>query len=63
MLFRSSKIFGFIIAVNTQIPIYGFICAAFAGALLSVIFAILTQYMISNQVATGLGLDIPMMFL
>ena len=47
---------GFIIAVNTQVPIYGFFCAAVAGALLSVIFALLTQYMMSNQVATGLGL-------
>ena len=52
----TGAVIGFIIAVNTQIPIYGFICAAFAGALLSVIFAILTQYMMSNQVATGLGL-------
>ena len=49
-------VIGFIIAVNTQIPIYGFLCAAIAGALLSIIFAVLTQFMMSNQVATGLGL-------
>lgn len=52
----TGAVIGFIIAVNTQIPIYGFICAAIAGALLSVLFAILTQYLMSNQVATGLGL-------
>ena len=49
-------VIGFIIAVNTQIPIYGFLCAAIAGALLSIIFAVLTQFMMTNQVATGLGL-------
>ena len=52
----TGAVIGFIIAVNTQVPIYGFFCAAIAGALLSVIFAVLTQYMMSNQVATGLGL-------
>ena len=52
----TGAVIGFIIAVNTQIPIFGFICAAIAGALLSVLFAILTQYLMSNQVATGLGL-------
>ena len=34
----TGAVIGFIIAVNTQIPIYGFICAAIAGALLSVLF-------------------------
>ena len=52
----TGAVIGFIFAVNTQIPIYGFICAAIAGALLSVLFAVLTQYIMSNQVATGLGL-------
>ncbi len=52
----TGAVIGFIIAVNTQVPIYGFFCAGIAGALLSVIFALLTQYMMSNQVATGLGL-------
>ena len=52
----TGAVIGFIFAVNTEIPIYGFICAAIAGALLSVLFAVLTQYIMSNQVATGLGL-------
>ena len=52
----TGAVIGFIIAVNTQVPIFGFFCAAVAGALLSVIFALLTQYTMSNQVATGLGL-------
>ena len=52
----TGAVIGFIFAVNTQIPIYGFVCAAIAGALLSVLFAVLTQYIMSNQVATGLGL-------
>ena len=52
----TGAVIGFIFAVNTETPIYGFICAAIAGALLSVLFAVLTQYIMSNQVATGLGL-------
>ena len=36
----------------------GFLCAAIGGAALSVIFAILTQYFLSNQVATGLALTL-----
>ena len=54
----TGAVIGFIFAVNTEIPIYGFICAAIAGALLSVLFAVLTQYIMSNQVATGLGLSL-----
>lgn len=49
---------GFITAVNTTSPALGFISAAIAGALLSVIFATLVLYLKSNQVATGLGLTL-----
>ena len=36
----------------------GFVPAAIAGMVLSMIFAALTQYLLSNQVATGLALTI-----
>ena len=44
---------GFIIAVNTDAPLLGFLCAAIASGIFSMIFGILTQYLKSNQVATG----------
>ena len=47
---------GFIVAVSTDKPIVGFLCAAIASGLFSMIFGILTQYLKSNKVATGLGL-------
>ena len=49
---------GFAAAVLTGSPMVGFLCAAIGGAALSVIFAILTQYFLSNQVATGLALTL-----
>lgn len=49
---------GFITAVNTDNPAFGFVTAAIAGALLSTIFAVLVLYFKSNQVATGLGLTL-----
>lgn len=47
---------GFAVAVQTGNPYLGMIGAAVGGALLSVIFAWLTLYLLSNQVATGLAL-------
>lgn len=47
---------GFIAAVNTGSPWLGFVFGALCGAALSMIFAILTQYLLANQVASGLGL-------
>jgi ABC-type uncharacterized transport system permease subunit len=47
---------GFIAAVNTGSPLMGFIFAALAGAALSFLFAILTQLLLANQVASGLAL-------
>ena len=55
---------GFVIAVATGSPWLGFVGAAVGGALLSLLFGVLTQFLLSNQVATGLaltlfGLDMP----
>lgn len=49
---------GFAAAVLTGSPMVGFLCAALGGAALSMIFAILTQYFLSDQVATGLALTL-----
>ena len=49
---------GFVVAVNTGSPWIGFIGAAIGGALLSVVFGVLTQFLLSNQVATGLALTL-----
>lgn len=54
----TGAVVGFAAAVNTTSPLVGFAAAAGAGALLSLVFAILTQYLLSNQVATGLGLTL-----
>ena len=54
----TGAISGFAAAVLTGSPMIGFLCAAFGGAALSMIFAILTQYFLSNQVATGLALTL-----
>ncbi|MFV2002351.1 MAG: ABC transporter permease [Paracoccaceae bacterium] len=47
---------GFAIAVESGSPFVGFVAAAAAGALLSLIFGYLTQVLLANQVATGLAL-------
>lgn len=49
---------GFIVAVTTASPVLGFLGAALGGALLSLLFALLTQVLLSNQVATGLALTL-----
>lgn len=49
---------GFAIAVSTGSPVVGIIAGGIGGALLSLIFGVLTQYLLSNQVATGLGLTL-----
>ncbi len=54
----TGAICGFAIAVETGYPVLGFIAAAAGGALLSLIFGVLTQYFLSNQVATGLALTL-----
>lgn len=47
---------GFAAAHATGSPALGFAVAALAGAALSMMFALMTQYLLSNQVATGLAL-------
>jgi ABC-type uncharacterized transport system permease subunit len=49
---------GFIVAVETQNPFIGFLGGMVGGAALSLIFAALTQYLLANQVATGLALTL-----
>ena len=49
---------GFAIAVETGSPAVGFVAAALGGALLSMLFGLLTQFLLSNQVATGLALTL-----
>ena len=54
----TGAICGFAIAVETGSPVLGFVAAAVGGAVLSLIFGFLTQYLLSNQVATGLALTL-----
>ena len=49
---------GFAIAVETGSPLTGFVAAAVGGALLSLLFAFLTQITLANQVASGLALTL-----
>jgi simple sugar transport system permease protein len=49
---------GFAVGVETGSPALGFVAAALGGAALSLIFGVLTQYLLSNQVATGLALTL-----
>ncbi len=54
----TGAICGFAVAVETGSPTLGFVAAAAGGAGLSLIFALLTQFLLSNQVATGLALTL-----
>lgn len=49
---------GFAIAVETGSPLLGFVAAAIGGAVLSLLFAFLTQITLANQVASGLALTL-----
>ena len=49
---------GFIVAVESGSPALGFAGAAAGGAALSLVFGLLTQFLLSNQVATGLALTL-----
>lgn len=49
---------GFAVAVETESALLGFVGAALGGAALSLVFGFLTQYLLSNQVATGLALTL-----
>lgn len=54
----TGAITGFAAAFATQSPFVGFVAAAAGGAALSLVFAFLTQILLSNQVATGLALTL-----
>ena len=54
----TGAICGFAVAVETGSPLLGFLAAAAGGALLSCLFAILTQFALANQVASGLALTL-----
>ena len=46
------------LAVETGSPVLGFLGGAAGGAALSLVFALLTQVLMANQVATGLALTL-----
>lgn len=54
----TGAICGFATAVETDSPALGFAAAAAGGALLSLLFALLTQIALANQVASGLALTL-----
>lgn len=49
---------GFVFAVNSGSPTIGYVGAAAGGAVMSMLFAILTQVFLANQVASGLALTL-----
>jgi len=54
----TGAICGFAVAVNTGSPAIGFVAAAAGGAGLALLFAVLTQLALANQVASGLALTL-----
>ncbi len=54
----TGAICGFAIAVQTDSPLVGFAAAAVGGAMLAFLFAVLTQFALANQVASGLALTL-----
>lgn len=54
----TGAVVGFAVAVNTGSAVPGFAAAAGASAMLALVFGLLTQLTLSNQVATGLGLTL-----
>lgn len=54
----TGAICGFVAAVETGSPALGFLTAAAASAVLALVFGVLTQVLLSNQVATGLALTL-----
>ncbi|MEF3048549.1 ABC transporter permease [Pseudotabrizicola sp. L79] len=49
---------GFIAAVETGSAVLGFVGGAAGGAVLALVFGVLTQFLLANQVATGLALTL-----
>ena len=54
----TGAICGFAIAVETTNPWLGLLAAMAGGAVLALVFGVLTQFLLSNQVATGLALTL-----
>ncbi|OUS23084.1 ABC transporter permease [Rhodobacterales bacterium 59_46_T64] len=54
----TGAICGFAATIETGSPVIGFVAAAVGGALLSLLFAFLTQFALANQVASGLALTL-----
>lgn len=54
----TGAICGFAISVETGSPWLGFIAAAIGGAILSLLFVLMTQVALANQVASGLALTL-----
>ncbi|MFQ5437440.1 MAG: ABC transporter permease [Paracoccaceae bacterium] len=54
----TGAVFGFAVSVETGSPWLGLIGAMAGGGLMAAVFGFLTQYMLSNQVATGLALTL-----
>jgi len=54
----TGAICGFAAGTVTGSPWLGFLAAAFGGAALSLLFGVLTQFLLTNQVATGLALTL-----
>ncbi|MFV0512865.1 MAG: ABC transporter permease [Jhaorihella sp.] len=54
----TGAICGFAVAVETGSPWLGFLAAAAGGAILSLLFVLLTQVALANQVASGLALTL-----
>jgi simple sugar transport system permease protein len=54
----TGAVVGFAVAVGSGAPLLGFAAGALAAAALALCFGVLTQYLLSNQVATGLGLTL-----
>ncbi|MFK7753362.1 MAG: ABC transporter permease [Sedimentitalea sp.] len=57
-LMITGAICGFAVAMETGSAGLGFVAAAFGGALLSLLFVVLTQIALANQVASGLALTL-----
>lgn len=51
-------VFGFVASYNTGSPLVGIVAGVAAGVVMSLVFAFLTQTLVTNQVATGLALTL-----
>lgn len=54
----TGAVVGFAVGVSTGSPLAGFAAAAVAASALGACFGLLTQFLLANQVATGLGLTL-----